>query len=433
VALFVLTRAYILFVLEPQITDVENTYFAYAMRAYDGHLAPYQTLPVEYPPVAWWIIYVPRLLDSRHITDPNQIEPVLRTYTQVFRSLMFLCDIGSAALLLLIVKKRRPALLGWAALTYTATTAILCHVLYDRLDIAMLLLVLAWAFCWLRSQDKADRQIAWSIAAYAILGLSISFKLIPIIVVPFVALADWRGPQRIVRLSTGLTALVLTAGLPFLIQFAISGPGVFTLLKYHGERGIQIESLYSTLMMIGSLFGRPVFVSGSHAAFDLEGNLSKLMTALSSVLMYGFLAGTWLWMFFRRSAYGHGAAYRAACYVMIGAVIFSKVLSPQYFVWAMPLALLLAADILPAAGIGIWALATLLVTVAALTTWIFPYHYVNLPGHPGLLPMGLPEASDLQLGPCIVLGLRNFAYLAVVVWLGVMLFTRADKNFPVES
>ncbi len=30
--LFVVSRLYILFVLKPQITDVENTYFAYAIR-----------------------------------------------------------------------------------------------------------------------------------------------------------------------------------------------------------------------------------------------------------------------------------------------------------------------------------------------------------------------------------------------------------------
>jgi hypothetical protein len=427
--LFLLTRVYILFILEPQITDVENTYFAYAIRAYDAHLAPYtEVLPVEYPPVAWWIIYIPRLFEPRHITDASQLAPTLRAYSQVFRGLMFLCDLGSAALLMLIVKKRRPALLGCVALTYTVTTAILGHVLYDRLDVAMLLLMMAWAFCWLRSLENPGRTIVWSTVGYAILGLSISFKLIPIICVPFLILADWRGPQRMLRMTTGLAAMILLTGLPFLIQYAVSGPGVFALMKYHSERGIQIESLYSTLMMIGSLFGQRVYVVASHSAFDLSGDLSKLMTALSSVSMFVFLAGTWFWAFFQRSRYGHEGGYLAACFVMIGAVILSKVLSPQYFVWAFPLALLLAIEVMPLRHVSVWVLAAMMVIIAVLTTWIFPYHYIGFPGQPGLLPMGPMEASDLQPGPCIVLGLRNLLYLAIVVWLGVRLFRQTART-----
>jgi hypothetical protein len=426
--LFVLSRVYILLVLEPQITDVESTYFAYAIRAYDAHLAPYtEQLPIEYPPIAWWLMYAPRWLDSQHIIEPSQLDPALKEYSQAFRGLMFLCDLGSAALLISIVNRRRPELLGWAALTYTVTTTILCHLLYDRLDTALLTMILGWAFCWLCSLESPNRAGVWSAVGYVILGLSIGFKLIPVICVPFLVLADWRGPQRTARLSVGLAALTVATGLPFLIQYAISGPGVFALLKYHGERRIQIESLYSTFMMIGSLFGCPIFVVKSHAAFDLEGRLANLMTAISNVLMYGFLAGTWLCAFFRRASYKGQDAYRAACFVLAGAVIFSKVLSPQYFLWAIPLTLLLAVDVCPRGSISIWGLATLLVATTVLTTWLFPFHYCNSPGHPGLLPMDSSDPSILLPAPCIVLGIRNLIYLGIVLWLGWALFHHSDR------
>jgi len=419
---------YILLVLEPQITDVENTYFAYAIRAYDAHLAPYtEQLPIEYPPIAWWLMYVPRWLDSQHIIEPSQLDPALKEYSQAFRGLMFLWDLGSAALLICIVNKRRPELLGWAALTYTVTTTILCHLLYDRLDTALLTLILSWAVCWLCSLESPNRAKVWSAAGYAILGLSIGFKLIPVICVPFLVLADWRGPQRTARLFVGLAALAVATGLPFLIQYAISGPGVFALLKYHGERRIQIESLYSTFMMIGSLFGYPIFVVKSHAAFDLEGRLANLMAALSNVLMYGFLAGTWLWAFFRRARYRGAEAYRTFCFVLGGAVIFSKVLSPQYFLWAIPVMLLLAVDVLPRGNISFWGLAALLVATAVLTTWLFPFHYRNGPGHPGLLPIDSPDPSILLPAPCIVLGIRNLIYLGIVLWLSWALFHRSGR------
>jgi hypothetical protein len=431
IIVFLLTRAYILFVLEPLNTDVENTYCAYAMRAYDGQLEPYhEYLQIPYPPIAWWIIYTPRFFDSRHITDPldqAQWKPVLRTYTVIFRGFMFLCDLASLALLVLITNKRKPELLGWAVLTYIVTTAILAHVLYDRLDLALLVAILAWAYCWFRTHESSGHSLTWSIAGYTILGLSISYKLIPVIIVPFLLLADWRAPIRAVRLSTGLAALILATGVPFAIQFAISGPEVFSLFKYHGERGIQVESLYSSFMMIGSLFGLPAYVVESHGAYDLEGSMTKLMMLLSSVILICFLAGVWLWLFFRRKEGSANDAYHAAFYALIGAVIFSKVLSPQYFVWAIPLIVLLSLDLLPAASFSKALLFILLVCVAALTTWIFPYHYGSTQSTPGLLPLGLPDAP-LNVLPCVAVSARNLIYLGIVIWLGILLLRQSRKT-----
>jgi hypothetical protein len=207
---------------------------------------------------------------------------------------------------------------------------------------------------------------------------------------------------------------------------------VFAFLKYHGERRIQIESVYSTFMMIGSLLGWPMYAVKSHSAYDLEGSLAKLMTALSNVLLYGFLAGTWLWAFFRRTNYRGVDAYRLVCYVLAGAVIFSRVLSPQYFLWAIPCALLLAADILRSESVKLWVFAGLIIAVAGLTTWLFPYHYANLPGHPGLLPINSPDPSILLLWPCIVLGARNLLYLGIIIWLGWLLL-RGTGRTAVES
>ncbi len=188
------------------------------------------------------------------------------------------------------------------------------------------------------------------------------------------------------RLIYGLTALFIAIGLPFLIQYAISGDGVFALLKYHGERGIQIESLYSTLMMIGALFAGQIYVVKSHSAFDLEGSLAKLMTALSNVLMYGFLAGTWLWAFFRANYQGVDA-YRLVCYVRPARREFFESAFAAIFFVALPLAILLAVDILPSVSLRAWVLSAIMISVAGLTTWLFPYHYANFPGHPGLLPI----------------------------------------------
>jgi hypothetical protein len=424
--LFVLTRVYILFVFEPKISDVGAVYFVDTVKAHDDHLVPYQeNLPIVYPPLAWWVIYAPRLFDSHPLTDPSdlrQLKLVRDSYLLGFRSEMFVCDVLSLLLLWLIVKKQSPGLVGWAALTYTITTAVFGHLLYDRLDIGLTLLFLLWAFCWIKSLANESRSIGWAAVAYGLLGLGISYKLIPVIVIPFLLLADWHASRRAVRLLSGTIALSAAAIFPFLIQYLISDPAVFDLFKFHSERGIQIESLYSTFMMFGSLAGWEVFVLNTHGAFNLAGDLSKLMITLSNVLLLLFLASIWFWLFFRPSELQRSNGYRAVCFTVVGSVILSKVLSPQYFIWALPMSLLLAAELFPPSRTKPWILTVLWVLVAVLSTWLFPYHYFSKPDAPGLVSSNPLEAKTLYLLPCIVLAVRNLIYLAMVVWLGVALF-----------
>ncbi|HTQ38200.1 MAG TPA: hypothetical protein VMJ32_04195 [Pirellulales bacterium] len=420
--MFLLSRGYIFFGLDVWYSDAENTYFADSMRAYDGQIAPYSEMQIEYPPLGWWAIYTPRLLAPGHIPEPTpeNIAPVHKEYVPIFRGQMFLYDVGSLALFTMTVRRRRPELVNWAALTYVLATSLLGHLIYDRIDMGLLLLLTAWACCAVRSLDEDQRSVTWSTAAYAMLGLGISYKLIPIVCIPILIVADWRTPRRSVRIPLGLLALTATVGLPFLIQFAISGGGVFNLLKYHGERGIQIESLYSTFMMLAALLGGHVFVELTHGAFNLTGSLSGFMYVLSSVALAVFLFGLCLWVFFQPTQCSRVAGYRAACLALVGCVILSKVLSPQYFVWAMPMALLLTVEVIPKQRAASWGLALWLLTIVALTTWIFPYHYAADPDHPeliALLPPGPGDAAHLQLLPCLILGIRNILYFALVVWL----------------
>ncbi|HZZ27518.1 MAG TPA: hypothetical protein VFE46_05870, partial [Pirellulales bacterium] len=223
IVLFVASRVYILCIFQAWSSDIENPYFIYAVQVADEHVTPYQgESRIEYPPLAWWAIYIPRLLDSHttaDLQDPRQLKSALAFYKQVFRGIMCACDVGSFLLLLGIVWVRRPQMLPWAAFTYTLLTSILAHLLYDRLDMALLFLVMAWAFCWVHSLEASRRSLAWSIASYAILGLSISFKLIPIICVPVLMIADWYASQRSIRLTVGVAFLLLTACAPFVIQY----------------------------------------------------------------------------------------------------------------------------------------------------------------------------------------------------------------------
>jgi hypothetical protein len=429
VVLFVITRFFIYQVLQPRASDVADPYFQYAARAVDLHETPYTAdFEVEYPPLAWWAIVGVRLLDDRRISNPQntaETVPVFLRYSHVFRFLMFACDLGSFLLLARIVSRRRAMLTGWALLLYTISTALLGHLLYDRLDAGLLLLLMGWAYCYTRSLGRSGRRIGWGVAAFFLIGVSISFKLIPVIGVPFLVLAEVCAFPRWPRLAATSLALALGVGVPFGVQCAFSGPGVFSPFTYHAERGIQIESLYSTLMMIASGLGYSIHVSHTHGAFQLSGDLEPAMKWLSSLLLLGFLAGVGAWGVWQRSRYRKQDAYRLVCYVIPAAVILSNVFSPQYLIWALPLIILLGVEVSTERSMVPWILFLLLIVVAASSTWIFPYHYYQDRTGPNSLFSRDPAKID-SFSPvaCTVLGLRNITYVGIVVWLGIPVLTR---------
>jgi hypothetical protein len=433
VGLFILTRLYILFVLQTQISDLRGAYLRSVTQVYDEGRVPYQgNFSFVYPPVAWWMIYAPRFLQPAHIqglTDPVQIDQIRAVYCGGFRGEMFLCDLVSFVLLLVIVAKRRRSLVGWAAITYAFITGVFGHMLYDRLDIGLTFLLLAWAFCWIKSQEHLDG-VGWSTAAYTLLGLGVSYKLVPIIVVPLVLLGDWKTPRQTMRLVMGMLAFLAAAGLPFLIQYQISGAAVFSFMQFHSERGIQVESLYSTLMSIGTLLGWDAFIIFSHGAYNIGGDLSKLMITLSSVVLLLFLGLNWFWLLFRSVESRRLESFRVACYVLFATVILSRVLSPQYFLWAFPMSLLFAVETFPQKSLAPWVLAGLWLMLAVLATWLFPYHYLIGTGVVALVSENPLQAKVFNPLPWIVLGLRNFLYLGMAIWLGFTLYRRRDEKVP---
>ena len=447
VALFAATRIFVLVFLAPQMSDVGDVYFDYAKRAIDLQQVPYQgELTIEYPPLGWWTIAAPRLANPARMTnphDPLQIGPIYHLYRTTFRSLMFLFDLASFLLLLLVVQKRRPAWIGWAALTYTLATVLLGPMLYDRLDTGLLMLFMLWAYCWVRSLDipqlrgrpsgsdgPKSNSLHWTIAGYVAIGLGISFKLIPILCVPFLLLSEWWMPNRRKRLAVALVSAFSAAALPFAIQYAVSGPDVFSIFNYHGQRGIQIESLYASLMMLASLIGAKIGIAHAHGAYELEGMLAPAMKSLSTIALFGLLLAAGLWSVFQKSRFTREIGYRLACFVPTAAVILANVLSPQYFIWALPLLILVAIEVLPEANLHRWVFGAALLATAALTTWIFPYHYFQTPESPiGLLPLG--NATDALPGAIAsaIVCLRNAIYLATVIYLGVRLL-RSNNHLP---
>jgi hypothetical protein len=199
-------------------------------------------------------------------------------------------------------------------------------------------------------------------------------------------------------------------------------------IEYHGQRGIQVESLYAAMLMASSPLGIETKIVAFRGADEIAGEWVPAMKTLASMLMGGFLACTGLWCLVQGRRFDREQAWHCAVMVVLGSVALSPVLSPQYFVWALPLALLVAADVLPAEGRVLMDFAISAIIIAALTMLIFPCTYF------GLVDKLQPDEDRrlIQLGRAFV-ALRDIAYIALVIWLGSYVFrsrqSKADRQF----
>jgi hypothetical protein len=434
---FVLTRAYLLLVFKPLVSDVARVYFHYAVQGVDKGLCPYrdfggenaksdskaETKSIEYPPGAWWVMAVPRLLSTRPIVTELDARHALLPYYVSYRWLMFVADLGAFGFMIALIRRRRPEYLAWGLWCYVVTTTVLGHVLYDRLDMVLLLLLAVWSYAWLRSDDADVLAAGWRLLSYFVLGLSIAYKLAPLVVVPFVLLADWQVTKSAGRkLLRSAAALVMLAGgvlLPGITFYREAGWGVLGFLKYHGQRPIEIESLYASAQMLLAPLGLPIEARYDFGSWNLESPLSPVLATLSTWIWLAALCCLGLWAIVRGSKFDRTAGWRLACLNMLVTVVTAKVVSVQYLIWAIPLMLWLGAEVLSEREyVGLCGLSVLMAT---LTTWLFPYHFFDSDTPYALTPILHPVA-------CGVLVVRNVVLLGLVAWLGVRMFQRSNER-----
>jgi hypothetical protein len=429
-ALFVITRIYILFAFEPQASDV-SVYFGTTFQAAELGRTPYsRELPIEFPPLAWWTMAAARKLsDSDLPPQPalTEINYARAAYAGAFRSIMAAADVISFALFVAIVRRRRAEMLPHAAIVYVIATALLAHVLYDRLDSGVLLMLLSTFYFWLRSSASGPHDTAWRIAAYVTAGLGVAFKIVPVLVLPFLWLNELTRPSPTRMPGPALAAVLAGILLPFGVQFLISGPGVLHLVGFHTGRGVQLESMVATIMAAGRWFGYPATLELWEGGVNLTGELASPLIATSYVALAAMLCGLAYCCLRRGRTADEGRECRIACLAVAGSVIVSKVFSPQYLIWAIPLLLLASVELLRTRR-GWWLASAAVLAIAALTSWLFPHHYFNFRAVPfGLEPIPVPrERIALSF---VIVGLRNAIYLSLIVALTMRLL----RQEPITS
>jgi hypothetical protein len=301
------------------LSDVVR-YFDYASKTINGFV-PYRDYLIEYPLLAFPLFLIPRLFTAD-----------LTRYTLFFNLEMLLINAVTVYLVASYVRVREgigqvPARLMW----YTLFFISLCPLAIVRFDLAPTALAFAAALWWFTGRNGLGGMMA---------GIGVLTKIFPgAVAIPAILweASRYRFSDRRGTMSFALSVL---AGLIFWISLA--GEHMMESLQYHLERGLDIGSFYSGILMIsGKITGTEIKSIYAYGSPQLQIPWSAQIASLTFPIQVVSLLFV-LWRFWQ-SKMKDGVKYAAAA--MLTLVITGKIFSPQYVIWLVPFIIVLGGRI----------------------------------------------------------------------------------------
>jgi Glycosyltransferase family 87 len=281
---------------------------------------PYRDFPVEYPPLPLALMLLPRLVSD---TLPGYRVALAGCLGALFLIACWLgAALGRAAGSFPTAEPvwRR---MGWLGL---ATG----HLLVARFDLLPAVLVAGTLLALVQRRDRLAGVLA---------GLAFMTKLYPLLLLPPVLALLWGWGER--RRALPLLGCAAAAALAVAAPFLIAAPGPFVRAVFlYGARPFQFESVPGSLIL--ALQG-PAVVIGSFGSDNVV--TPGWLGQLAGLLLLAALGG--LTVAALRQARADVAAApteRARAmlrWVFAGLLVvlcLSKVLSPQFLIWLLPLA-----------------------------------------------------------------------------------------------
>jgi hypothetical protein len=312
---------------------------------------PYRDFFVEYPPGAFAVFLPPAALPAG-------------AYNFAFKSLMALCGLAAlyaVVLVLLSLGVRGRRLYGAGALFALSPLAVgpISLNTYDLWPAALTVGALA---ALLRRRE---------LPAFALLGLAVTAKLYPLVLVPPALVYVWVAAGR--RRALHSAAVLLGVVLLVVVPFAVLAPGgLWDSFHAQAARGLQIESLGAAVLLAAhrlGLYDATVVHGTTRAASrDLGGSLPDALAALLSVLQ--LVAVALVWLVFLRGRPSSERLVLASTAAVTAFLVFSRFISPQYLVWLVPLVLLVPGRA------GLASVALLACSLVLGQIWFFHYRDV---------------------------------------------------------
>jgi hypothetical protein len=347
---------------------------------------PYRDFAVEYPPGALAVFALPGL------AKPGHDQQVSEGFRRTFQTLMWICGalaIGAMALVLRALRRR--AIDVWGALVFAALAPLLLgSVILSRFDLWPAAIVALALAALVTDRPRTG---------HALLGLGVTVKLYPGVLLPVGLAFVWRQRgRREALVCAGLAAAVVA--LIFLPFVVLSPGGMWDSLRSQVDRPLQVESLGSALLLAAHhAFGVGVTGETSHGSQNLAGGGAHAF-AVAAVVVQG-LALLWIWTSFARGPATREALVRASAASLCAFVAFGKVLSPQFLIWLIPVVPLVRGRR------GLTASALLALALVLTQIW-FPFRYFRL-------------ALDFDPGLSWLLFVRDLTLVAIAVMLAVSL------------
>ena len=318
---------------------------------------------IEYPvPVLWFM----RVLTWFSVGEQVQY------FNQLFVVIMLVLDAVMAMALWRNGKR-------WGAVWWSIFVPALGPIMWFRFDMVPAV-CMGLAALWHKRHP---------LACGAMIACGAALKLWPaLLIVPMLG----RSRQAIRRL---VSFLVVGFGLGLSSLLLTGWQRTTSPLTWQSDRGLQIESVQSTIPMIRRLADDTgAFHVGMSRfnAFEITGPGVGFWQTLSSLLMVLTLAGTILLgvLAWRRNGFSHRTAVLSAIVIVGAMILANKTLSPQYMIWwAAPMAAILDdflpdpdRDVQPGGAIETLALVTAatLVLIALLTQAVYPLMYGQIIG-----------------------------------------------------
>jgi uncharacterized membrane protein len=328
-----------------------HLYQRYTELLLHGHV-PYRDFFMEYPPGALAVFIPPAAATSSH-------------YNAAFKALMALC--GAAALVfvtVVLVRLGASQARVWTAAALVALSPLALGPIslntYDGWP-AFLTIVAVTLALFGRTRS-----------ACAVLGVAFAAKVYPVVLLPPLLIWTWRTRGRL-RTLEGVVAFAAVA-FAVVVPFLVLAPhGLLESFRAQAARGLQIESLGAQLLVAADHLGLYTVSVAHHTrgavSYDLRGSLPRAFAAVSSFLQFAAVIAA-AWFYARGRDLGQRLVASSAVAVA-GFLAFSRVFSPQYLVWLVPLVPL-------APNATAWLL--LAVALVLDQVWFFHYHSIVLLG-----------------------------------------------------
>ena len=359
--------------------------FYYSLNVLNGQV-PYRDFSLEYPPLALPVFLAPHLFAGDGLI----------AYNNVFKVEMALFGLGALFLMNVVLRRLRATELRRALAlgAFAVSPALLGHLFLNRYDLWPTLLVTAalasFVTCRVRTGGAAT-------------GAAIGAKAFALVTVPVAALR-LRGS---VRLAAVWAAAVLIATFGY---FAVVAPhGLGASFKVQLTRHLQTESVGASLLLAADQVGiyHARIVAGNPGSIDLAGGLPDAIGVISSVVLLAAVA--LIVMLYRRCGPEDDEAFIAAFAASVFAfAVLTKVISPQFLIWVLPLVPLVRGRAGALASVLLLAALPLTqslnygfsgLTIAGWTVWVLLLRNALLLGSFAVLIAGLLRMSAAATAP----------------------------------